>query len=263
MNCVSHHVSPLACLREGEGFLPAPGNLNQRLGPVEERLRTVPAPALRNSTDAQMRVHDLFGMAGGLHLTGLGGKPVQEHLLSIQRCIKELARAIAGGGNGGNAAPAWLFDAFHDIGCNPNWMESVSDRLNAFTAAILAEPPVGPVTIFFPRGRDLAATRIRPRTGINWIGVGLQSIIMPAGTDAAFHNLISHQYIRHCVFANLAIDGQLQTLTARGNYNVGTKAFYIPAFRDCLFTDPYVTDTGATSLSIDLSDRSIVQRAPA
>lgn len=225
---------------------------------LKDTVTTVAAPVLRRSTDAEYRVHEAMDMVGGLHLPGLGGKSVQEHIATTQRRLNELARAATGGGS--SAAPARVYDAVHDIGCDPNGMESVSDKLNAFTTAIIAGPPTGPVTIFFPRGRYRANTRIVPRTGLNWIGVGPQSIIMPAGTDAAFHNLTSQVYINGCIFANLAVDGQLQTLTAGGNYNVGAKAFYIQGFRDCLFTDLYLYDTGATALGIDFADRSIIQR---
>ena len=74
-------------------FWTPPGYIDQRLGPVAERVKTVSAPALRRSTEAQSRVHDLIDLSGGLHLTGLGGKSVQEHITTTQRRLKELARA--------------------------------------------------------------------------------------------------------------------------------------------------------------------------
>ena len=91
----------------------------------------VATPALRRSTDAQYRVYDLIDMVGGLHLTGLGGRSVQERVNATDDRVRELARSVAGVASIGPPRPIRAWDAVADIGLDPTGVESISSKLQA------------------------------------------------------------------------------------------------------------------------------------
>lgn len=222
----------------------------------------VATPALRRSTDAQYRVYDLIDMVGGLHLTGLGGRSVQERVNATDDRVRELARSVAGVASIGPPRPIRAWDAVADIGLDPTGVESISGKLQAAINTLTLSTE-GPSSIYFPRGVYRITTAIKPKHNVSLYGYCRdRTIFRPVGVEGAFEfkEGATSTYLENCVFANFAVDGQNQTLSVNGFYDVAAKAFYIQRFRNCLFTDLNIYDTGATGMGIDYSDGSIIQR---
>lgn len=251
------------------GIITPIGYVGQQIAPLAAAVSQVgdsisqqlSAPSLRRSTEAGSRVYDLIDMVGGLHLPHLGGRSVQEHILTVEDSINRLARRIA---TLGETRPARVIDAVADLGCDPTGVESVSAKMQAAINA-LSESASGPAAIYMPRGYYRTTAAIVPKPGVSIIGYSRDRVVfLPTGVEAAFEfKGGGGNFLTNCVFANFSVDGQNQTLSSLGNYNVSAKAFYIQRFRDCLFTDILMQDTGATSMGIDFADRSIIQRVVA
>lgn len=218
---------------------------------LDAAVADVQAPALRRSTDAQSRVHELMDLGGGLHLPGLRGLSVQEHVQRLYQRIAESAQTLP---------YQTVVNAVSDLGCDPTGVDPCQGIINAAINNLSASTS-GPATIFYPRGTYKLTERIVPKSRVSHIGAGRdQTIFLPFGIRAAFTRSGSPtDYLENCVFAHFTVDGANQVLNG-GKYDVGTKGAFFQGFRLCLFTDLRFVDTGATSLGIDFADRSIIQR---
>ena len=218
---------------------------------LDTAVAEVAAPAIRRSTDAQYRVHELMDLGGGLHLPGLRGLSVQEHVSRLYTRLAESAQA---------APYQTVVNAVSDLGCDPTGVEPCQGIINAAINKLTTSTS-GPATIFYPRGTYKLTERIVPKSRVSHIGAGRdQTIFLPFGIRAAFtRSGTPSDYLENCVFAQFTVNGENQVLNG-GRYDVGTKGAFFQGFRMCLFTDLRFVDTGATSLGIDFADRSIIQR---
>ncbi|KGJ03255.1 right-handed parallel beta-helix repeat-containing protein [Paracoccus sphaerophysae] len=225
--------------------------LEETVAPTMSAVSEVAAPALRRSTDAQSRVHELMDLGGGLHLPGLRGLSVQEHVQRLYARVAEAAQVLP---------YQTVINAVSDLGCDPNGNEPCQGIINAAINKLTATSS-GPATIFYPRGYYRLTERILPKSNVSHIGAGRdQAIFLPTGIRAAFERKPSRgDYLENCIFSHFGVDGSNQVLNG-GEYSVGSKALFIQGFRNCLFSDLHLYDTGATALGIDFADRSIIQR---
>ncbi len=211
-----------------------------------EAIGDVAAPALRRSTDAQHRVHDVVDMMGGLHLPGLGGRSVQEHVRALHEKLVQQARQIA---------YATVVDAVRDLGCDPNGRNNCDAIVNAAMVKLSAAT-TGPATIYFPRGTYRLANEVKPERGVSMVGESRDAVtFLPVARKAAFQR-IGEVYLERAMFVNFTVDGANQPLG--GGYSVGVKGMFFQGFRLCVFHHLRIVNTGATGLGIDFADASLI-----
>ena len=231
--------------------------LRETLTTVPAKTQPISAPAVMRIGAAEGAVLGLQDQAGGLHLPGLGGLSVQDHVHRSNQRMTALTKAMASAGR------RYVVDAVLDLGCDPTGVEPIQGKINGAIAKLNSRVTLhgNLATIYFPEGVYNLTDRIYPGSRISFIGAGTgRTRLMPSRIRAAFEKKQSRgTYLEHCVFANMTIDGQNQVLNG-GNYDVGTKGMFFEGFRNCLFTDLEFLDTGATSLGIDFADRSVIQR---
>lgn len=231
--------------------------LGEALTTVPAKVQRLPAPALMRIETAERAVMGLQDQAGGLHLPGLGGLSVQDHVQRTNQRMAALTKALA------TAGRTYVVDAVVDLGCDPNGVEPIQGKINGAIAKLAARTALNGslATIYFPEGVYNQTERIYPGSRISFVGAGTgRTRLMPSHIRAAFEKKQSRgTYLEYCVFANMTIDGQNQVLNG-GSYDVGTKGMFFEGFRNCLFTDLEFLDTGATALGIDFADRSVIQR---
>ena len=232
-------------------------NLRETLTTVPAKVQRLSAPALMRIETAERAVMGLQDQAGGLHLPGLGGLSVQDHIHRTNHRMAALTKALA------TAGRTYVVDAVLDLGCDPTGVEPIQGKINGAIAKLNARVTLrgNLATIYFPEGVYNLTDRIYPGSRISFVGAGTgRTRLMPSHIRAAFEKKQSRgTYLEYCVFANMTIDGQNQVLNG-GSYDVGTKGMFFEGFRNCLFTDLEFLDTGATSLGIDFADRSVIQR---
>lgn len=233
-------------------------NLRETLTTVPAKIQRLSAPALMRIETAERAVMGLQDQAGGLHLPGLGGLSVQDHVHRANQRMAALTKALA------TAGRTYVVDAVVDLGCDPNGVEPIHGKINGAIAKLKARATLSGnlATIYFPEGRYNLTDRIYPDSRISFVGAGTgRTVFAPSYTWSAFEKLNPRgTYLEHCVFANFTIDASGQILASSGNYKVRTKGLFIQGFRNCLFTDLELLDTGATGLGIDFADRSVIQR---
>lgn len=211
-----------------------------------EAIGDVAAPALRRSTDAQHRVHDVVDMMGGLHLPGLQGRSVQEHVRALHAKLAEQSRQIA---------YATVVDAVRDLGCDPNGRNNCDAIINAAMVKLSAAT-TGPATIYFPRGTYRLANEVKPEPGVSMVGESRDAVtFLPVARKAAFQR-IGEAYLERAMFVNFTVDGANQPLG--GGYSVGVKGMFFQGFRLCVFHHLRIVNTGATGLGIDFADASMI-----
>ena len=214
--------------------------------PAAAAIADVTAPALRRSTDAQHRVHDVVDMMGGLHLPGLAGKSVQDHVRALHEKLSDHAKLIA---------YSTVIDAVRDLGCDPHGRTACDALINAALLKLSAAT-TGPATIFFPRGNYRLANEIVPQTGVSMVGESRDAVtFLPFARKAAFQR-VGQVYLERAMFVNFGIDGANQPAT--GGYSVGIKGMFFQGFRLCVFHHLRVMNTGATGLGIDFADASLI-----
>lgn len=230
---------------------------------LKDTVATVAAPALRRSTDAEYRVHEVMDLGGGLHLPGLRGLSVQDHIQRLHRDAGNVSDSIARLSKSVGAGA--VVNAVSDLGCDPNGLIDCRAIINPAINALKASTS-GPKTIFFPRGvYRIDGGAIIPQSGVSIIGAGRdETRFLPVSYFSAFLKKTGQtpsNYLENVVFANFSIDGSQQIIDpGRGSYWVETKGFFFQGFRRCLFTDIALYDTAATSMGIDFADGSIIQR---
>ena len=230
---------------------------------LKDTVSAVSAPALRRSTDAAFRVHEVMDLGGGYHLPGLGGVSVQDHIRRLREGAASVREQLVG--LAAKVGVGTVVNAVSDLGCDPNGLIDCRAIINPAINTLKASTS-GPKTIFFPRGvYRIDGGAIIPQSGVSIIGAGRdETRFLPVSYFSAFLKKTGaspSNYLENVVFANFSIDGSQQIIDpGRGSYWVETKGFFFQGFRRCLFTDIALYDTAATSMGIDFAEESIIQR---